>query len=101
MTLEVRLDKTGTGMTRDQIDAYLEASKGGFTVDQIKTAFDAVKDSTNWKNPIDAVIDRNQMAVTGVSIPYYTGTKAMFEDVSGMPDKVRVLAAGYYMGPCN
>jgi len=99
--IKVDINDDRPGMTKGEIDRYLEESKGGFNTDELGAAFDLVKDPENWKNSIDAVIDAEKRDVVDRAIPFYTGTEAFFEDVTGQPGKLRVTAAGYYAGPCN
>ena len=80
--------------------AYLNDARGGFSDDEIKAAFDLVKNADHWKNPIDAVIDRSSQDVVAVAIAWYTATPAEFEDTDE-PDKVRVTAVGYFDGPAG
>lgn len=91
----------GTGASKQEVDAFLEEGKGGYTMDQLEKAFDSVKDQDHWKNPIDAIIPADQKDVLSRSIPWYTGTEAQFEEVEGRPEVLRVTAAGYFAGPCN
>lgn len=100
MAIEVRLDGTGIGLSKAELDSYIEASRGGFTKEQLSEAFDVVKDQDRWKNPIDAIVPRTMIAVLEKAIPWFTGTPADFEETQD-PDKVRVTAPGYYAGPCN
>lgn len=101
MPLEVRLDGTGTGMTSDQIETYLKDAAGGYSQDALSAAFNAVQDKTHWKNPVNAIVDRDQIEILTRAIPWFTGTEAAFSDVDGDPDKVVVTAPGYFAGPCN
>lgn len=91
----------GTGASTQEIDAFLEEGRGGFTIEQLQDAFDTVKDREHWKNPIDAVIDAGQREVLSRAIPWYTGTEAEFHAIEGDPCKLRVTAPGYFAGPCN
>lgn len=74
---------------------------GGYTMEELEAAFTAVQNSDHWKNPIHAIVARDQVGVLTKAIPWYTGTSADFDDVDGQPDKVLVTAPGYYAGPCN
>lgn len=86
--------------TKEEIDAHLKAARGGYTQEQLQTAFDLVKDAAHWKNPIETIIDRDQMDVVDKAVPWFTGTVASFEETDDRT-KVRVTADGYYLGPCN
>lgn len=82
-------------MNINQIDAWLEAGKGGYTTDQLKTAFDLVKNKEHWKYDIDAVIEADQVDVVSRAIPWYSGGGLM--DFETLPNgKVRVRATGYW-----
>jgi hypothetical protein len=100
--LGVEVDLTGKPVSKTPFDAakFLEEGRGGFTDDQIKAAFDLVADPDHWKNPIDAIIDRGQQEVVAVAISWYTATPAEFEETDD-PDKVRVIAEGYFNGPAG
>lgn len=73
---------------------------------KLRVAFEKVQNKEHWKNPIDAVIHKSEMDITANAIHFFTGTQAFFntnrltlaECESGM---VRVIADGYYLGPCN
>ena len=91
----------GTGASKQEIDAFLEEGKGGFTIEQLEQAFDSVKDKEHWKNPIDAVVEADQRDVLSRAIPWYTGTEAEFHEINGDGSKLRVTAPGYFAGPCN
>lgn len=97
----IDLESTGPGATRAEIDAYLAASLGGFTHEQIREAFGMVQDEDHWKNPIDAIVDRDQVDLLARAIPYMTGTPASFDDAGCEPGTTRVTAPGYFAGPCN
>ena len=101
-TIQIDLEaKSGTGDSSQEIDAFLEEGRGGYTMDQLERAFDSVKDQEHWKNPIDAIVDADQRNVISRAIPWYTGTEAEFTAVEGDTSKLRVTAPGYFAGPCN
>ncbi|MBS7671297.1 hypothetical protein [Croceicoccus gelatinilyticus] len=85
---------------RKDIEEHLARARGPFTIEEIEAGFDAVKNAEHWKGPIDAIIDEDQKDLIGRAIPWFTGTPAEFfqTDQAG---KLRVVAAGYWNGPCN
>jgi len=70
----------------------------GYKISDLDKAFKKVQDKEHWKNPISAVIKREDMAILRVAIPFYTGTPAFFYHYAGL---TIVKADGYYQGPCN
>lgn len=98
--VRVDLHENGPGLSEAEIDAFLEEGKGGFTVEQLSEAFDAVKNEEHWKNPVDAIVAAEMRGVLEKAIPWYTGTEASFED-DAEDGYLRVTALGYYAGPCN
>lgn len=101
MTFKVELDGRGAGLTEEEIAQHLRTASGGYTTEEMRAAFKLVRDVDDWKNPIDAVVDRDKWHLLEHAIPWFTGTGAHHEDVPGQPDKIRVMADGYYAGPCN
>ena len=99
-TVRVDLHEDGPGLSKAELDAFLEEGKGGFTVEQLSEASDAVKNEEHWKNPVDAIVAAKMRGVLEKAIPWYTGTEATFEDADE-PGQIRVTAPGYYGGPCN
>lgn len=91
----------GPGLSTNEIDTFLEEGKGGFTVEELEAAFDAVKDGEHWKNPIDAEVGADMQDVLDKAIPWFTGTTAAFHQVEGKEGMIRVTAPGYFAGPCN
>lgn len=87
-------------MNEEQIMDFLEAARGGYTGEELNAAFDMVKDAGHWKNPIDAVIPRDQQDVVDKAIAWFTGTEASFYGHDD-PEKLIVRAPGYFAGPCN
>lgn len=99
-TIKVDLESDAPGLNKDELEAFLEEGRGGFTGEEISDAFDLVKDAEHWKNPIDAIIPAGKQAVVERAIPWYTGTEAAFEECD-RAGYLRVTAPGYFAGPCN
>lgn len=75
-----------------------------YTTTQLQEAFDKVKDKTDWKNEIKAVIEKTEdMVLIQEAIAYYTSTLADFTKLKKGPNagKILVTAAGYRMGPAG
>ena len=53
-----------------------EATYGGYTLDELKKAFDKVSDPEDWKGPIRATMPGEAVGVTCAAIEFYTATKA-------------------------
>lgn len=79
----------------DFLPNWLEKGKGGFTVEQLKVAFDKVCNSEDWKMPVDALIDLEEIEITRYAIAWYTGSEAVFSP--GPDGLTRVTAPGYYL----
>ncbi len=65
---------------------------------ELSVAFDRVKDSERWKNPIDATIDivsDEDQKIIEEAIVFYTGSRATF--TPNRNKQVRVEADGYYV----
>lgn len=76
-----------------------EALRGGYSKEQLEEAFRKIADSTNWKNPIDAVIDEADLKVCEYACQFYTGGQLTITGVmmGSEGDKLRVKAPGYYV----
>lgn len=89
--------KPGDPVSREQLDEWLDAARGGYEIEELSAAFDLVKNPENWKLHIDTVIpvdmDPAEMArVIGTAITWYTGSVA---DIWREADGLHVQAAGY------
>ncbi len=70
-----------------------------YTDKQLSDAFDRVRDSKNWKNPIKAdiiVVDEADRALITEAVIHYTGSVPTFTR-KGNDAFTRVKAAGYYL----
>lgn len=65
-----------------------------YTREQLLEAFTKVENKSNWKLPIDAVIQEEDMVVTSEAIIYFAGCKPTFELING--GRIRCKAVGYY-----
>ena len=65
-----------------------------YTDEELGAAFDRVKNSKNWKNPINRLIsnDEDRELITKAII-HYTGSCPEFIEQNG---KTRVISIGYY-----
>jgi len=69
-----------------------------YTQEQMHQAFENVQDKTNWKNPIDCIIDdpgEENLECLRDAIIHFTGSIARINSVD--EGKVRVQANGYYL----
>ena len=82
--------------------ADIEVELGGHTFkrSELETALNAVTDADDWKGPIDAVIDANDLLITQAAVVFFTATNL---DVKGSPEpgKLRVTSIGYRAGPAG
>lgn len=65
---------------------------------ELKAAFDAVCDKSNWKMPIDSTIDKSDEDVTREAVIFFAGCAPSFSIAtrSGRGRRLRVRAVGYY-----
>jgi len=71
----------------------------GFSLPAMERAFDEVKDSTNWKNPIHKclrrTLDRQEKALINAAVEFYAGCRCTFKDRLASNSTI-VEAPGYY-----
>ena len=51
---------------------------GGFTRNQLKTAFELVQPKTHWKDRIDSYCTSDEIKTIGIAIRFFTMTEAQF-----------------------
>lgn len=77
----------------------------GFTVEELKEAFNMVQNKQHWKGPIRAVVrcDERKLEMIRAAIMFYTATEAEVERLSETSDGVlyRIKAPGYWNGPAG
>lgn len=66
----------------------------------LQALFSEVASKEHWKNPIDAVVPRDMAALYSEAIIYMTATVPEQMD-GGKPERVRLVATGYLMGPAG
>ena len=65
-----------------------------WTRTELNRAFRDVQDATNWKNPINALIDEDLMDITDAAVVFFAGCRPTFSrESTGL---VRVTAIGYF-----
>lgn len=79
---------------KQQIDEWLEKGKGGYGTNELRAAFDQVKNPEHWKYDIDAVVSADLADVLKFAVPYHTGGDVDIVDLGD--GKIRVVAPGYY-----
>lgn len=82
-------------MTQSKIDKWLEDGKGGYSQEELQTAFDLVKNTEHWKQDIDAVVDADMQHVLSFAIPWFTGGADILFEPAG-EGKIHVSAPGYW-----
>ena len=84
-----RLNKSHEGLLRilETDEETLLASDykliGGFTLRELKEAFDRVADPEDWRAPIDRVVAEVELEVTKSAIIFYTAKTPMVEEWTG------------------
>jgi hypothetical protein len=67
---------------------------------ELREAFDAVQDETNWKLPIDAAIPAYMRDVTEEAVVFFAGCRPTFTAINPKARRsvrrLRVQAIGYY-----
>ena len=84
-------------MTVDDIIADLDEMvvEGGYTRKQLREVFHKVENKDNWKYPIQAVIEKDDLGIVTKAVEFFTGSKV--EVVSTLTTgKIAVYASGYY-----
>ena len=72
----------------------------GFTIEQLKAAFDAMANPDDWKAPISALVKGEAVLLCVAAIEFYTGTDAQVAlDVSTMTYAIESM--GYRAGPAG
>lgn len=89
-------------MTTDGKEIVAMVQGKPVTRGELSIAFDAVVNKSNWKNPIDKIVDLDPWtkALVSEAVIFYTGSVPSFEAITGTTSwnvgKYRVKAAGYY-----
>ena len=65
-----------------------------YTDNELRTAFDKVKNKNNWKKPINRWIKESDLFVTEDAVIHYTGS--VVNVVDEKEGKVKIHAEGYY-----
>lgn len=93
--IEIALDGSGNGASKEDLDAWLEKGMGGYSTEELREAFSKVSDKTHWKNDVDAVVPASMKAILEFAIPFHTGGgQVTFEDLED--GTLRVRAPGYW-----
>lgn len=72
-----------------------QGSAAKFTEAEMREAFEAVQ-SSNWKDPIEAVIDAESICVTAAAIEFFAGSEVFLRAREGEDHKFDLKAPGYY-----
>jgi len=68
----------------------------GYTHKQLTEAFEFIKNSEHWKNPIDAWIHPSKFDICAEACVYFTGSRLERCQSAGS-SALRVTAPGYYL----
>ena len=71
-----------------------------FTKEQLGTAFDKVADPSDWRNPIWAVVDRDDVHITVAAIKFFAAPTVEVKDLD-WNDEFMVKSPGYRLGPAG
>lgn len=75
--------------------------RGGYTQEQLETAFKKVQNKEHWKGRINALVNGDEdLDLILFAISYFTGTEG-YTLAPRKDGKIRVRAPGYWAGPCN
>ena len=93
-------------MSKQETRDYVKSIMGGYTDEELKAAWDEVKNQRDWKARIDKeVYDKTdeELARIVFAVGFYTGTQAVLEELSPSEGRrrTRVRAVGYRMGPAG
>jgi hypothetical protein len=70
-----------------------------YSHEAMDAAFEAIRNPFDWKAPITAQVNLQDLGVTIAAIEYFTATPAYFVSQAG--DTVTIRAAGYRAGPAG
>ncbi len=73
----------------------------GYRMDQLASAFDRVRDSRDWKAPIQALIPTADRPIVEQAVRWFTGTDPAFEPAPDRPTHLVVKAPGYRLRPAE
>lgn len=77
------------------MDIDINALRGGYTDEQLKEAFDKVKNREHWKDRINAVVGEDEdLDLISFAVGYYTGGVPTISRARG--GGYRVRARGYW-----
>lgn len=63
---------------------------------ELKAAFEKVRNTDNWKNPINAVIPQSDAEITRQAVIFFAGCSPKFTTARVDDGYLRVKAVGYY-----
>lgn len=66
----------------------------GFHILDLGPAFDKVKDSEDWRNPIRAVVSAEDLGITIAAIEFFTGTDVIVENATCGEGSFVVISEG-------
>lgn len=72
----------------------------GYTMDELREAFDAVCDPTDWKGPIAATLPGEAVGLVVAAIKFFTATNPNVGRGVG-PMRYVVTSEGYRAGPAG
>ncbi|MDR2142540.1 MAG: hypothetical protein LBR11_12305 [Deltaproteobacteria bacterium] len=73
---------------------FLAACGLHFSLDQLRSAFESVANKADWKGPIDALVQADQVKMVAEAIDFFAGCRPTYAPAAN--GQVRVRAVGYY-----
>lgn len=71
----------------------------GFSVAELRAAFDKIADATNWKNPIEAVIEEGDFELCSAAVGFFTGSE--LKKISAWDESRLIVRADGYYATCG
>jgi hypothetical protein len=73
----------------------------GFRREQLGAAFERVRNPSDWKAPIRALIPMAERRLVEQAVLWFTDTVPIFLPATGAPGRLLVRAPGYRLGPAG
>jgi hypothetical protein len=73
----------------------------GYTRERLTDAFELIKSTTHWKDPIHAVIREDMIDICGAACRFFAATELKIVGKSRVPGFIVVRSKGYRAGPAG
>jgi len=81
-----------------ELEFFDDIAHKGYTLGELKMAFDKVANPNDWRAPINAVIHKRDLNRVVAAIEFYTATETKTNDLGNY---VQVMSVGYRNGPAG